>query len=311
MKISQYYKSLGLLAALTCLLSGCSNDDSTPREAASEIRFNADVWRVMESTRATTFDNAAALQEEGTFICYAYNSGTTTVYESVNGATATWNSSYWSIVGSPKWPESNYLDFFAYMPATKPDYITSGPTYTYVAGEPGHQQITFDSTLHLTSDGQNSSKEFIFALIEKQNRDNAGSGVTLTFKHPFARVYFKIADGLSNVTINSVTIAGIEYIGSCTYDGSDVTWVPTGTTGNLVITGSPATGNTPYLVLPQTLGSKTITVNATWSSWSPTSKDVSTVIDLGTWVCGSSYTYTFTLDDEVLIVDTEKYTEQW
>jgi hypothetical protein len=108
-----------------------------------------------------------------------------------------------------------------------------------------------------------------------------------------------------------VTIAGIKYIGTCNCTGSAITWVPTETTGDLVVTGSPATGDTPYLVLPQTLDSKTITVNASWTSWTPTTKDVSTTLNLDSWEAGHSYTYTFTLNGDVLIVDTEKFTEQW
>ncbi len=54
-----------VLAAI--LLSGCSGDDS-PNHANdnsgkdSEIRFNADVWRMIEGTRATTIDNNTQLQ---------------------------------------------------------------------------------------------------------------------------------------------------------------------------------------------------------------------------------------------------------
>lgn len=309
-----FFQRISLLLSALLLLAGCSSSDSEEQEKGGEsqpeIRFNADVWQVMERTRATTFDNATALQTEGTFTCYAYNHALTTVYESVSGATATWSSTYWSIAGRPTWPESGDLDFFAYMPATKPNYITSGPTYSYT-GEPAHQQINFDSTAPLTSVGQSEMKEFIFALVESQNKDNAGSGVTLTFKHPFARVYFKKADGLTGVTINSVTIAGIKYIGTCNCTGSAITWVPTETTGDLVVTGSPATGETPYLVLPQELGSKTITVNASWTSWGSATTNVSTILDLGSWIAGYSYTYTFTLNGDVLIVDTEKFTEQW
>lgn len=313
-----FFQRISLLLSALLLLAGCSSSDSEEQEKGGEsqpeIRFNADVWQVMERTRATTFDNAPALQTEGTFTCYAYNNATTIVYESVNGATATWSSTYWSIAGRPTWPESGDLDFFAYMPqqsslASDAPYITN-VVYT-TARTP---QITC-TNLPMTNAGQEGKKEFVYSLVTGQNKDNAGSGVELTFKHPFARVYFKKADGLTGVTINSVTVAGIYNNGTCTFNGSTnpqtSTWETSGSTTDLVVTGSPATGDTPYLVLPQELGSKTITVNAFWTSWSPTTKDVSTTLDLGSWVAGNSYTYTFTLNGDVLIVDTQKYTEQW
>jgi len=316
-----FFQRISLLLSVLLLLAGCSSSDSEEQEKGGEsqpeIRFNADVWQVMERTRATTFDNATALQTEGTFTCYAYNSATTTVYESVNGATATWSSTYWSIAGRPTWPESGDLDFFAYMPAnmTNTHCTFDSEPYDEESNRDGYSEnmpriVCTTLPVNITV-GEDNTTELIYAYVSNQNKDNAGSGVELTFKRPFARVYFKKADGLTGVTINSVTIADIKNNGLCTFNGTATTWTPSGDPTNLVVTGSPATGDTPYLVLPQTLGSKTITVNASWTSWSPTTKDVSTTLDLGSWVAGNSYTYTFTLNGDVLIVDTEKFTEQW
>lgn len=310
-----FFQRISLLLSAVLLLAGCSSSDSEEQEKGGgsqpEIRLNADSWQVMSGTRVTTFDNAAALQTEGTFTCYAYEDGTATVYEQVNGATATWSFTYWSIAGRPTWPESGDLDFFAYMPQQS-SLASDAPYITNVVYSTARTPQITCTNLPMTNAGQEGKKEFVYSLVTDQNKDNAGSGVELTFKHPFARVYFKKGDGLTGVTINSVTIAGIKNNGSCTFDGTTTSWTPSGEATNLVVSGSPATGDTPYLVLPQTFDSNlTFTVNATWTSWSNVTKNVSTTVAVGTWAPGTSYTYTFNLKGEVLIVDTQKYTEQW
>lgn len=314
-----FFQRIFLLLSAVLLLSGCSGSESDEQEKGGgsqpEILFNADVWRVMERTRATTFDNQAALQTEGSFTCYAYNNGETTKY--IDGVGTSWNSPYWSIEGRPSWPGTGYLDFFAYMPANMTNtHCTFDSTPYEAESNPDGYSVDMprivctNLPVNITV-GEDNTTELIYAYVSYQNKDNAGSGVVLTFKRPFARIYFKKADGLTGVTINSVTIAGIMNNGSCTFDGTTTAWTPSGDAANLVVSGSPATGDTPYLVLPQELGNKTITVKASWTSWGSVTTNVSTTLNLGSWEAGHSYTYTFTLKDEVLIVDVNKFTEQW
>ena len=312
-KVRQYCRTFGLLTALLCLLSGCSGDDTTPSDAAAEIRFNADVWRVMEGTRATTYPNGAV---EGSFKVYAYNYNLPTLY--ITNETVNYSSGSSSWENPQYWPEDNgALDFFAYMPATLPSYISfdSAPYIAetnpdgYSSGSPCI--VCTNLPVSITA-GSDATQELVYAYTRNQTKAANGAGVVLTFKRPFARIYFKLASGLSGVTINSVTIAGIMNNGSCTFDGTTTAWTPSGDAANLVVSGSPATGDTPYLVLPQTFDADlTFTVNATWSSWSNATKSVSTSVAVGSWAAGTSYTYTFNLKEEALIVETTKYTEQW
>lgn len=306
MKYKIRHKAIWLVLA-AALLSGCSGDDSPNQannnnEKDSEIRLNAEVWRVMEGTRATTFDNQAAIQAERSFTCTAYDEGTTTVNttSNVSGITATWNgSTAWEFADKHYWPETGGLDFFAYMPASYDDYIT-GLTYT-TARRP---QFTCDMT-------QTVNKEFIWALTTGQDREHQGaSGVTMTFKHPFARIYFQLSnESESSVTINSITISGDFYTtGTCTFDGTTSTWSNQGGAGSL---GTFAIG-TPYIVIPNDYGSsKTITVNATWDEWGTFTTSVTSSALSINWEAGYSYTYTLTLSKYALNVDVNKYTEQW
>ena len=301
-----------VLAATFAACSGDSTDTPTnsyndgptnPSVEAGEIRVNADVFQMMDGTRTTTYDSPTAIQTEGSFICWAYDAGTTTVNttSNVNGITATWNgSTAWEFAEKHYWPLTDALDFFAYMPATPDAYIT-GPTYT-TARQP---QFTCDMT-------ETVNKEFIWALATGQDRDHQGaSGVALTFKHPFARIYFKLSEASGTaVKINSITISGEDFYktGTCTFNGTTSTWSSLG--------GASALGtlsiNTPYIVIPNDYGSsKTITVNASWDEWNSFSTDLTSSALTLDWQAGYSYTYTLTVSKYALQVNTSKYTEQW
>lgn len=307
-----------ILAAI--LLSGCSGDDA-PNNANnngndSDIRFNADVWRVMDATRATTFDNAAALQGETEgFTCYAYTAETTTSY--INGSNVRYVTNEWQFQdGRHNWPASGSLDFFAYMPATVPNYITAGPTYSA-----GHN-VTFTCTsLPNTAAGQdNTLKEFIYAMALDQDKAGTNSSaqptpgkVALTFQHPFARIKLRWADyDHSGITLNSVTLKSIKQSGS--YDKSAIPqWTTSGEDVNFTTTTLDNYDSAPltsYLVIPQDWSGE-IEVSAIWTDWGePLSHTVKASVPT-TWQAGYSYTYTFTITATDLIVDVNKFTEQW
>ncbi len=289
------------------LLTGCGGDDAedtpTPPVEAKEIRLNADSWKVMQGsapTRATTYDNPTALQTEGAFTCTVYEAGTTTTY--INATQVNWNSTTWVFSdGRHLWPESGNLDFFAYMPAeanraTKAPYIG---TITYAAGAPSFTCST------IPTDGP---YEFVYALTTDQNKTVHGStGVTMTFRHPFARVCFKLSDASGTaVTINSISISGSDIATTGTYT-HDSGWSSVSGTGTL----SGMNLDTPYIVIPNDYGYQTLTVNATWDDWSDVTTDVSASVDFD-WAAGTSYTYTLTLSKYALKVETaETFTEQW
>lgn len=325
-----------VLLALTCLLTACSsggngseeldppapNPTPNPTPENQEIKLNANVWNMMEGMRASTYDDQAAIQTEGHFTCTVYQANTTTPY--INTTTVDWNgdpTNKWLFSdGKHYWPATGNLDFFAYMPkaGSLPLYITTGPTYA-VNGTPAPSFVCTDLPVTFNTSSADATQEFIWALTPGQNKASQGAtGVTMTFRHPFARVYFKIADASGTaVSINSITISGIKNNGTCTFDGTTSTWVPSGDPTNLVVTcstplttsGTTTIGN--FLVLPYSYdGTKTFTVNATWTDWSNVTKDVSADVTVN-WQAGYSYTYTFTLSKYALKVDTSKYTEQW
>lgn len=308
------------------LLAACSGSDGDVRDIPApdsnnpEIRLKADVWQMMEGTRATTYDNAEALQSETSgFTCYAYTANSTTVNTDagINGSNVKWNStnSAWEFQDGPdphRWPDSGSLDFFCYMPAdpntdanveTAASYI-SGISYDATDAPSVTHTVTFSCDMRETVD-----KEFVFALALDKNKSNAGSGVSLTFLHPFARIRFKLSEASgTNVKINSITLGGTYYkTADYSYDGSTSTW---SNHDNADAFGECDLDEN-YLVIPNNYGSQTLTVNATWTELSAVENvDVSASVAFN-WEAGHSYTYTLTLKDYILIVDTDKFTEQW
>ena len=315
MKQRKGHRWIWMLLATTGLLAGCTDDMPDTSAEANEIRFRADVWRVMEGTRATTFDNAAALQTEGSFTAAVYTENTTTSY--VNATTVNWNgsTSKWEFSdGKHYWPMTGNLDFFAYMPATKPDYISS-ITYA-VTGEPAAPHPYFVcEDLPMTAATQSSLKEFVYALATGQNKASQGaSGVTLTFAHPFARIKLKFSSTQESLHLNSITFKNLKNNGTYTHSSG---WTPSGDNTNLVLTlnsdydADDEIGT--YLMIPQAFAGE-IEVDATWKEWDETvdpDPNLTTTISPVTWEPGYSYTYTFTIAENDLKVNVEKYTEQW
>ncbi len=304
--------------AVPALLTACSNDnESTPEQ--SEIRLKSDVWKMMEGTRATTFDDATALQGEAHFTCAAYEANTLTAY--ISSTTVDWNTTRWEFNNGSShyyWPTEGSLDFFGYMPATPPSYITAGPTYTAA------HNVTFTCTgLPMTNAGQGSSlKEFMFGLALGQNYGNASAGVPLQFQHPFARIKLQLAASHPNVTINSITFRGIKNNGSFAYDHSEgtSTWTPSGDATNFVLTLNTAFNSNPasetqigdyYIMIPQEWAGE-IVVDADCLFWGEKVNYPSLTTTVPTnWQPGYNYTYTFNISPDDLKVNIEKFTEQW
>jgi hypothetical protein len=338
-----------LLLATHSLFSACSSDDMNATPATtpdSEIRFNPSVWQVMEGTRTTTYDNATALQNEGSFTCEVYEANSLTPY--INQIQVDWDNSNWVFSdGKHYWPATGSLDFFAYMPKSDnlPSYITN-ITYAVNANpapEPyficANLPMTYtsaytdDKSVSHSAEGQTSDlKEFIYAMAMGQNKAGTGTNqpaagqVALTFQHPFARIKFQLSASHPDITINSITFKSLKTGGTCSFNGSTSTWsslTPSDKTVDFVMTLKEAESlfndNTAtkqigptFLMIPQTFGGE-IVVNATWTDWgSQLAHNVSTTLPSVTnWQAGYSYTYTFTITETDLIVDTSKFTEQW
>ena len=319
------------LLAATSLLAGCSGDDdfngngNVNGNNSNTITFNTNVNGFF--SKASTYNSNDDLKTEGSFTCAAYNATTTTPY--IDATTVVWNdtendgANKWQFANGIKhgWPGASALDFFAYMPATAPTYISN------ISYSTARQPQFVCTGLPTTAAGQAELKEFVCALETDKNVFNSSStGVTMTFKRPFARLVFKLKNPASDgITVNSVTIAPstpaniFETGGTCAYNGSAWVWTPSGssTTGSIV--GSV---DSPLLVIPKDYSGTTftITVNATWTNLSNVTLNKSATINatntsgetLMNWEAGYSYQFELEFTPEALVLNTSKYTvEQW
>lgn len=312
-----------IVTLATALLAACSGDDVTDNGGgATEIRLNADCWQVMKGTRAATFDNAQQLEAEtGGFMCCVYDYGTTTPYFDAVSVIYDNEEDAWKFQdGKHYWPATGALDFFAYMPATPPGYVTDmddvASQVTYTPGNPQFKCVS----LPMTNAGQGALKEFIFALSTNQDKAHQGAtGVALNFMHPFARINLKLSAGqLYDVHINTITFKTIKNNGTYTHTATPDKWTTTGDDADFVVTLNQDYTATraeqvlcsPCLMIPQSWTGE-IEVSATWTEWGETINSTVTATVPTTWLPGYSYDYVFTISSEDLKVDTEKFTEQW
>ena len=298
------YGIMLMLLSATGLLTGCSNDDFNENGNANGNAITFDTNLQPFQSKASTFNSTTDMQTEGSFTCTTYEANSPTV--SIPASRVVWSGIDfdWQFADDIHfWPTSGGLDFFAYMPAEKPTYISSISYGT--ARQP-------QFVCNLPSEQPNTVKEFICALATNQTKADNSDGVSMQFKHHFAKLMFKLdpASG-SNVKINSVRIDGIKMSGTCTFDGETSTWTPSG--DDTYVMATAIDGTTPYLVIPNTyaIGAVTITVNATWTSISgvTTNKTATNKAAL-TWQPGYSYLFTLTLSDNALVVNTSKWAEQ-
>lgn len=301
------YGIMLMFLSATALLTGCGNDDynenSNGNANANEnaISFSTDL---QPFAKASTFDSTTDMQTEGSFTCTTYEANTTTTH--ISASRVVWSGIDWQFADDIHfWPTSGDLDFFAYMPksGSLPSYISS---VTYPSARSA-QLVCRD--MPMTKAGQDGLKEFIWALSTGKNKSNSSAGVAMTFRHPFAKITFRVGNPASDgITINTVTLSALKTGGTCSFDGTTSTWSDQDGSTNLV-----GTADTPYIIIPYNYTSGlTITANATWSNIGNATADTKAVAVAANFQPGYSYIYTLTLDGTALKVDVDKYTvEQW
>lgn len=294
-----------LFLASATLLTACSSEDTnttSPATNDSEIRFDVGVWNMMEGTRATFYDDAQ-LRSEG-FICTAYNAGTTTEYISpvqVNwdGGSSQW---VWSD-GKRYWPAEGSLDFVAYKPnvtsyASVPSYNGTAPSFT--------------ATLPMTAAEQDGITELILAFTPNQSKAANAAGVSLNFLHPFTKIIMKLSSTQTNIHIDKIIFKSIKKVGTYTHNSGWALSEDAAVNFEASLDGDYEANADlgTYLMIPQNWAGA-IEIQATWTDWGePFLHHLYSTVPTN-WAAGYSYSYTFTITQFDLRVDTVKFTEQW
>ena len=311
------------------LLAACSKDsgDSTQQVGGEpqEIRVQTNLTKMQ--TRAITIDNITDYDLKIDAYYHdtetKYLNGTKLHYTGGDPTWVFWDGSaqlhyYWPFDGSTvagSSTDASTLDFVGFCPySLTPNYITSSG-YTHGSGA----SFTCDMSSYMTLASQSLMQEFLVSVLPNQTlakQTAAGGALPMVFKHPLAIIKFTItAASGTHVQINSISISDLKTSGTCTYNGTTMTWGSYSGSATMTIAQTLKNGGTTetsnFLVIPNNYGSKYLTVNATWDDWSNV-----TISDYGTdvyfnWEPGHIYTYNLTLDKLGLKVDIAKYTEQW
>lgn len=279
-----------------------------------------------------------------------YLSGAKLIYDSSEPAgwkfwaTSEQTHYYWPIDGSTIAGSSTVastLDFVGFCPYVQPGYISS-TSYTHDNG------ISFIANMasYMTNTAQASVSEFLVGLTQNQtySKQTVSGGVPLNFKHPFARIRFQLAASHPNVQINVITFKNLKTGGTCMFSTEETSsWVPLTGTADLVMTLASKDNQGNYItapintfnsnpasevpiggwsgsahqyddliVIPQRWNGE-IEVNASWNDWgdTPVAHTVTATIPAITWEAGKSYTYTFSISTDDLVVNITNFTEQW
>ena len=301
------YIRKGAVMLFLLALTGCSKDEAGNDSGAPvPVRFEAGSPEVFKSR--SLIESESALQGAG-FGVFAYYTGAT-AWGDVGSSTTpnfmynqqvTWSSDHWTYTPVKYWPNADgeKVSFFAYAPYTS---NTTGFSTNTAAGAP------------IISYTWGTTNDLLYDKQIDQVKGTVSSAVTFTFKHALAKVEFKIRRKDNSgppVTLKSLSI-GLYTSG--TFNLGTESWTPTSERVSQTIRSTDLAVTEFTAGTAQDLGSSMLvipdlkyTINYTIDGNEYTHNNVS-ITGLNK---GNSYTIIFTIDGDVIKVDTQKFTEQW
>ena len=331
------------IVVLMVMMTGCSKDDAGAVDSAqSPIEFTTD-GPARFITRSV-IENNSQLQAAG-FGVLAYMKGTngaTACYDGENWNTGapnfmynqqvSWSTDHWTYSPVKYWPNDNntaddsgaegsqtnsYVSFFAYAPYTD---LSSSPTIG-ITGLSANSATTAPTITYVWD----AEADLLYdAKPDCYKTDAAGDGrvsgaVQFNFKHALAQVKFKVrrsSDFGMAVTLKSLSISGFSTSGTFNLGVKTPSWSSPSGSGSLLlrstdlsitaITESAAHDLGGSLLIPGSSLTYSISYTIGGANYSHT--DATPISSLQ---AGYQYTIIFTIDNDGVIVDTTKYTEQW
>lgn len=305
------YIRKGAVMLFLLALAGCSKDEAGNDSGAPvPVRFEAGSPEVFKTrTEINTLDDLKNPVKNpngfGVFAYYTGASGWGTV-----GSSTTPNfmynqqvtySSGWTYTPVKYWPNADgeKVSFFAYAPYTS---NTTGFSTNTDAGAP------------IISYTWGTTNDLLYDKQIDQVKGTVSSAVTFTFKHALAKVEFKIRRKDNSgppVTLKSLSI-GLYTSG--TFNLGTESWTSPSVSGSRTICSTDLAITEYTAETAHSLGSSMLvipdlkyTINYTIDGNEYTHNNVS-ITGLNK---GNSYTIIFTIDGDVIKVDTQKFTEQW
>lgn len=287
-------------------LTGCSKDEAGNDSGAPvPVRFEAGSPEVFKSR--SLIESESALQGAG-FGVFAYYTGATAWGDVGSSTTPNFMynqqvtySSGWTYTPVKYWPNADgeKVSFFAYAPYTS---NTTGFSTNTDAGAP------------IISYTWGTTNDLLYDKQIDQVKGTVSSAVTFTFKHALAKVEFKIRRKDNSgppVTLKSFSI-GLYTSG--TFNLGTESWTPTSERVSQTIRSTDLAVTAFTAGTAHSLGSSMLvipdlkyTINYTIDGNEYTHNNVS-ITGLNK---GNSYNIIFTIDGDVIKVDTQKFTEQW
>lgn len=226
---SRFIGSVCISALIGVSASSCSSQEEADASMLSdtEITLSLPEWTPIVESRATLFESGNDLLDKttggGNFTLYAYMASTAKTYIDDVRAWYFYDTGKWYMLDDNLqtktyyWPNTDKLNFFAYMPDNRYNGSDDGMYKSYdthvtvlpYSKEKGQQ---FECSLPaIAGDGQSKTQEFIYAYETGKNKlDNP---LILHFHHPFAMVNFKLKKGSYRMTIDDFTFDKIHLNG--------------------------------------------------------------------------------------------------
>ena len=327
------------IVVLMVMMTGCSRDEADAVDSAqTPIEFTADS-PARFITRGV-IENNSQLQSAG-FGVFAYYTGADNW--ATAGAGTTPNFMYnqqvsyeggWTYSPVKYWPNDNnsadgsgaegsqtnsYVSFFAYAPyngtgiALSNNTTTGAPTINYTWG--AENDLLYASQLDCYK-----------TMTSPGSYGTVGGQVPFNFQHALAQVKFKVRRSSGSalvIKVKSLTVSGFYTSGTFNWGDVTPTWSSTSGSGNKTFDPDPdmnVTADTEgdaqligsSLMIPATSTPPATVLSYTINySVGPQENSKTDDIPLTSYEMGYQYTIIFTIDADGIIVDTEKYTEQW
>lgn len=358
---NKHSRSIGALCIFAMLgMSACSaqeeeGGDTPTLLSDTEITLSLPGWMPIEQSRAVLYDDPEDPDDTnslldrskggGTFTLYAYVAGTTNTF--INGTKAYYfddsgiDPSEWKWVmmgGNGQevtyyWPNSDKLNFFAYMPdkkyngssgyVSKETYVTIGSYSTDKGQEFGCAlPLKVGNTANTDGFVANSEiQEFLYAYETKKTK--ADNPLKLNFKHPFAIINFQLKGGSYRMTVDNIKFEKIHLNG--TFSTATGAWTPNGTPETYTAQiGKRVPNDVNYntnlsgwfIVMPQDLNGVKMTLAATRSVDATDTNETKitgeyTFGENDKWEPGKKYTYIIKYGDNNEEIYFDVVAEPW